>query len=119
MEKWETRSLQGHLNDRKEYGRVSRQIRGQALPHQEPLSPGPSLWSFHQHCVELTLNIWEIKGLSTFFFSASVEQGRESRSWHCSRGVNGRISWKGAAKPGRVKPYPGCPLICCYMEWKI
>lgn len=61
------RSLWGHLNDRKEYPRVSTQIRGQALLHQGPLSPGPSLWSFHQCCVELALKVWEIKALSAFF----------------------------------------------------
>lgn len=96
----------------KGYPRVSTQIRGQALLHQGPLSPGPSLWSFHQCCVDLTLKVWERKA----FFSHQVwsREGRAAADTAASH-----ISWKGAAKPGCVKPHPGCPLICCYMEWKI
>lgn len=54
-----------------------------------------------------------------FFFSASMGQGSESWDLCCSQDVNGHFIWKGAAKAGCVKPHPGCPLICCYMEWKI
>lgn len=117
-EKCETK-LPGHCRAPEwpqEKSQVSTQIWGQALIHPGPLSPGPSLYSFHQCCVELTLNIWNTFCL---FFSASVEHRRESSSRHCSRGINGHISWKGSAEPGCVKPHPGCPLICCYMKWKI
>lgn len=106
------RLLQGHLDDRREFYMDWRPSTASSGTCRLPL-----VFPSTRRCTYFTSLEW--KALCAFCSQRVWNSRRESSGGHCCRGANGRISWKGAAKTGCVKPHPGCPLIRCYMEWKI